>query len=111
MNNFVHDGNTLVIPAPREVQNGEGVQVGALFGIAATWAPKDQPVAIALRGVFEVKKDSIEFWPIGARLHWDDDKHLFRADPASGAYVGVAVEETKLDAPGIGRVRLNGTAI
>jgi predicted RecA/RadA family phage recombinase len=111
MNNFVHDGNTVVVPAPREVFSGDGVQVGALFGIAATWAPAGQQVALSLRGVFEVKKVTNEFWPVGARVYWDDSQHIFCADATSGAFVGVAVEETKMEAPGVGRIRLNGTGL
>jgi predicted RecA/RadA family phage recombinase len=111
VNNFVHDGNTVVVPAPREVFSGDGVQVGALFGIAATWAPVGQQVALSLRGVFEVKKVANDFWPVGARVYWDDVQHIFCSDPASAAFVGVAVEETKMEAPGVGRIRLNGTGL
>jgi predicted RecA/RadA family phage recombinase len=111
VNNFVHDGNTVVVPAPREVFSGDGVQVGALFGIAATWAPAGQQVALSLRGVFEVKKVANEYWPVGARVYWDDIQHIFCADPANAVFVGVAVEETKMEAPGVGRIRLNGTGL
>jgi predicted RecA/RadA family phage recombinase len=111
VNNFVHDGNTVVVPAPREVFSGDGVQVGALFGIAATWAPAGQKVALSLRGVFEVKKVANEYWPVGARIYWDDSQHIFCADPSNAAFVGVAVEETKMEAPGVGRIRLNGTGL
>jgi predicted RecA/RadA family phage recombinase len=111
MNNFVHDGNTVVVPAPREVFSGDGVQVGALFGIAATWAPMGQQVALSLRGVFEIKKVANEYWPVGARVYWDDTQHIFCADPANAAFVGVAVGETKMEAPGVGRIRLNGTGL
>lgn len=110
MNAYIHDGKHLVVSAPYEVHNGDGICVGSLFGIAACWSEKGQPVPIAAIGVFDVRKVSPETWSVGTPVHWDEAQRIFTCNRAAGKFVGVAVEDTKLESPGVGRLRINGVA-
>lgn len=56
MNNYLHPGNTLTLAAPYEVNGGDCVQVGAIFGVAKSWASCGEQVEIITTGVFEVRK-------------------------------------------------------
>ncbi|NMD09356.1 MAG: DUF2190 family protein, partial [Phyllobacteriaceae bacterium] len=93
-----------------EVHEGDGICVGSLFGIAACWSEKGQPVPIAAVGVFDVRKVSAENWRVGTPVHWDDAQRKFTCDMSIGKFVGVAVEDSKLESPGVGRLRINGIA-
>jgi len=110
MNAFIHDGKHLIVSAPYEVHNGDGICVGALFGIAATWAEMGQLVPMAADGVFDIRKVNTEHWGVGTRIHWDDNNRIFTCNPDAGKFVGVAVEETKFESLGVGRLRITGIA-
>jgi predicted RecA/RadA family phage recombinase len=111
LNGYLHDGKNLVIKAPYEVQKGEGLQIGTLFGIASTWAERDQLVPISLAGVFDVHKPDHERWTVGEKIFWDKQKRSFTQQPVPGAFVGVAVENSNVDQSDLGRLRILGVAV
>jgi predicted RecA/RadA family phage recombinase len=72
MKNFVHKGKTLTITAaPRTGYSGDGLQVGALFGIAAWDYTIGLPVEVDVEGVFTIPKDASAF-NVGDRVFWDN---------------------------------------
>lgn len=107
---YIHDGKNLVVPAPYEVHRGEGLRVGALFGIVSAWAECGQPVPLSAVGVFEVDKPATEVWQLGDRIYWNDESRIFTKHVTPGGFVAVAVLDTSAGSPGKGRLRINGIA-
>ncbi len=72
MKNFIQPGDTVPVAAPYAVSSGAGVQVGVLFGIAATTAASGTSVEVQTHGVFEIVKNSAEAWTVGQPIYWDN---------------------------------------
>lgn len=89
MRNFIQPGDTITIPAPAALKSGDGVMVAALFGVAATDAAQDEPVAISVKGVFELPKSNAVL-PLGAPVEWTGAAVVPLAD---GDQVGIVVED------------------
>lgn len=89
MRNYIQPGDTITVPAPAAVASGGGVQINALFGVAATDAAEDQPVAISVKGVFELPKSGAVL-PIGAPVEWTGTAV---APLDAGDQVGIVVED------------------
>ena len=53
MKNFVYSGNVITLTAPYAVASGDGLRVGAIFGVAAGDAESGAMVETALAGVFD----------------------------------------------------------
>lgn len=94
MNNFVHEGHILEVVAPYEVMSGDGLLQGSLFGIAASWAQKGDPVSISTAGVFDLKRQLEESWEIGDPIYWNDEFKTFTRDSAGAVMVGIAIATT-----------------
>lgn len=94
MNNFVYDGHILEVVAPYEVMNGDGLLCGSLFGIAASWAQKGEPVSISTTGVFDLKRQLSEDWGIGDPIYWNDWSKSFTREAVGAVMVGIAVAAT-----------------
>lgn len=110
MKNFIQTGHMITVPAPTGgVASGQGVIVGALFGIAATTATEGSDVEIATTGVYDLPKAPATVFALGDRVAWDDTAKVI-APPATGLYpVGVAVTAAGNGAVTL-RVRLDGVA-
>lgn len=68
-NNFIQDGDTIVVTAPAAVKSGQLVVVGKLAGVAVTDAANGAPVTINRRGAWTLKKTSAQAWTVGADLY------------------------------------------
>ena len=71
MRNFVQKGETITVIAPATVVSGQGVLVGALFGVAITGAASGAPVEIQVSGVINLPKAAGSIGA-GARVFWDN---------------------------------------
>jgi predicted RecA/RadA family phage recombinase len=69
MRNSIQPGDTLTIPAPADVLSGGVVIAGNLKGIAATDAASGAPVAVGVRGVFDLPKAAVAF-TLGSAVYW-----------------------------------------
>ena len=87
MKNYIQPGDTITVPAPAAIKSGAGVRINALFGVAATDAAKDEPVAISVAGVFELPKSSAVL-PLGAPVEWTGTQV---APLNRGVHVGIVV--------------------
>lgn len=110
MKTFIQNGEVIAVTAPTGgVASGDGVVVGALFGIAAFPAAEGEPVEIATRGVYVLPKEPTAVIAAGAHVAWDATEK--RIDlPGTAVYpVGIA---TKAASNGITtvHVRLDGIA-
>lgn len=109
MKNFVQPGNTLTVAAPYDVEAGDGVKVGQIFGVASGTAAETEKVEIATVGVFTLDKAGSQAWTVGALVYWDDGNRRCTTTATSNLLIGVAVAAVGSGAgETLGRVRLNG---
>ena len=112
MRNFIQSGTTVRVPAPANVNSGDGVMVGALFGVAVGDASSGDDVELTTKGVFDLPKADEQAWAVGAAVYWDAGNGVATNDDGTGSntLIGVALEEVSGDVGDtIGRVRLNGS--
>ncbi len=109
MRTYIQPGHALTLLAPSDVASGDGLLVGAIFGVASHDALAGAEVETQLTGVVDIAKAASQAWTAGARVHWDNTAKRATTVASGNTPIGVAVlavgagaEET------IGRVRLNG---
>ncbi|MGE3583041.1 MAG: DUF2190 family protein [Hyphomonadaceae bacterium] len=113
MKTFVQKGDQLSVAAPYNVAAGQGVLIGALFGIAFGDAQNGADVDIATVGVFDIAKESADVFTVGAPVFYDTATHTARShgDTDSNSVgesevcIGVAVAAAGAGASAV-RVRL-----
>lgn len=111
MKNFVQPGQTITVDAPiGGATSGDGVLIGALFGVAAYSAPAGAPLEIATGGVFSLPKPTDTPFTVGAKLYWNAAAKAVTSAPDGAAWIGVAVEAANASAPTV-KARLNPFAI
>lgn len=71
MKNFVQPGDQLTVAAPYNVNGGQGVLIGQLFGVAFSDALNGASVDIATVGVFDMAKPSQAIFTVGAPVYFD----------------------------------------
>lgn len=110
MKNYIQEGRMITVAAPAGgVASGDGVVIGALFGIASKTAAEGETVTIATTGVFDLPKLASAVIAAGDKISWDDTAKQVNV-PGPGRFpIGIAIE-----AAGNGvttaRVRLDGVA-
>jgi predicted RecA/RadA family phage recombinase len=111
MKNFIQDGNVVTVTAPSGgVKSGDGIVVGALFGICATDAAEAAEVEISVVGVFELPKASGQITE-GQIVWWDTSPGNVANVTGSGFYpIGVAVRAAGTNDATV-RVRLSGVPV
>lgn len=107
MKNYIQVGDIVTVPAPASVSSGDGVLVGALFGVAVSDAESGNPVEIMTTGVFELAKNSAEAWTVGADVYWDDTNKVVTTVDTSNTLIGKALA-VAANPSGVSMVRLNG---
>ena len=60
MQNYKQPGDYVTLVAPDAVASGEGLQVGAIFGVAASDVAEDAEGQFKTEGVFELNK--VKVW-------------------------------------------------
>ena len=94
MNNFVSDGEILLVTAPYNASSGTGVQVGSyVFGVACTDLVSGATGQIQTCGVFDLAKVSAQAWTAGDTIYWDDSAKLCTTTAASNLPIGYAVAD------------------
>lgn len=93
MNNFVQPGDVVRVTAPYNVNSGQGVKVGSLFGVATASATNAANVEIMTVGVFDLSKPNAVSTSVaaGANVHWDDTNVTTTISATSNLRLGVAV--------------------
>jgi predicted RecA/RadA family phage recombinase len=110
MKTYIQPGHAITLLAPYAVASGDGLLVGAIFGVASHDAASGAEVETQLTGVLDLAKAASQAWTAGAKVYWDNAAKRVTNVASGNTLVGVAVlavgggaEET------IGRVRLNGS--
>ena len=110
MKNYVHPGNTITLTAPYAVTSGDGLLVGAIFGVAAGHAANAETIEASLVGVFDLKKVASQAWSAGDKIYWDNTNKEASKTATGNVLIGVATEAVAGGAADvIGRVRLNAS--
>lgn len=112
MKTYVQPGNVLALIAPYAVASGDGLLVGALFGIAVATADNGEPVEACMVGVFDLKKTGSQAWSPGDKVYWDNTAREATKTATGNTLIGVAVAAVGNGAgETVGRVRLNGAVV
>lgn len=107
MKNFVQPGDVVTLTAPvGGLQSGDGVLVGALFGVAAYDASEGAEVECRLVGVFDLPKASGAI-DEGEAVYWDDSAGNVTTTATDNTLIGAAIRAADSGAATT-RVRLNG---
>ena len=93
MRNFIQPGDSLavVIPYAGGVLAGQGVLVGALFGVAATDGAQNATIEAQTQGVFDITKEPSLAITAGARVFWDNTNRRITTTATGNFQVGLAV--------------------
>lgn len=94
MKTFVQPGNSLGVSVPYAggVTAGQGVLVGAIFGIAAIDGAQNAVIEVATSGVFDITKEPALAITAGARVFWDNANRRITTTAAGNFQVGIATQ-------------------
>jgi predicted RecA/RadA family phage recombinase len=107
MKNFVQNGDVITVAAPYAVTSGQGVLVGALFGVAAYDAAIGANVEIASEGVFDITALTADTGTQGTKMYWDNTNRRLTTTATSNTLVG-ALTVAKGGSDTTARVYLDG---
>lgn len=79
MKNYVQPGNNLTVAAPYDVDSGQGVLIGQIFGIACGDAANGAEVDISTVGVFDIAKPANVVFAVGEAVYFDTSAKQARA--------------------------------
>ncbi|MGJ9420466.1 DUF2190 family protein [Massilia sp. CMS3.1] len=88
MRNKVQKGNVVTVIAPAATAGGQGVLVGALFGIAAGDATIGAAVEIDREGVFDIAAVTADVGVQGAKIYWDNGNRRVTTTVGANLLVG-----------------------
>lgn len=92
MKNFIQPGDSLTLVAPYAVTSGQGVLVGAIFGVAAYDAALNAVIECQTEGVFDITKEPALAITAGARLFWDNTNRRITTTATGNFHVGIATQ-------------------
>lgn len=94
MNNFVSDGEILLVTAPYNADAGTGVQVGGyVFGVACADLVSGATGQTQTCGVFDLAKVSAQAWTAGDTIYWDNSAKNCTTTASSNLPIGYAVAD------------------
>lgn len=108
MKNFVQTGEVITVTAPAAVVSGQGLLIGALFGVVCAAAAAGADAEMRTVGVFDLPAAAADVVAVGAKVYWDNAAKNVTTVSASNTLIGVAVTAKSASVTVI-RVRLNGT--
>lgn len=88
MKNFIQKGDTISVIAPAALASGQGVLVGALFGVATNAAAQGASVEIKRTGVFELPAVTADTGALGAKIYWDNTARKLTTTATNNTLVG-----------------------
>ena len=91
MRNYVQRGDNLalVVPYAGGVTSGQGVLVGALFGVAAVDGVQNAVIECQTKGVFDITKEPALAITAGARVFWDNTNRRITTTATGNFQVGL----------------------
>ncbi|TJZ86154.1 DUF2190 family protein [Paracoccus hibiscisoli] len=107
MKNYVQPGEHLTLTMTAAVASGDGVLIGAIFGVTQGAAAANQQVVVVRRGVYDLPKLAAQAWTVGAKVYWNDTDKVCTTVASGNTLIGAAVEAAA-NPSAIGRVLLDG---
>jgi predicted RecA/RadA family phage recombinase len=94
MRNYIQPGDSLAIAVPYAggVTAGQGVLVGALFGVAASDGAQNAIIEAQTMGVFDIAKEPALAITAGARVFWDNANRRLTTTATGNFCVGIATQ-------------------
>ena len=94
MRNYVQPGDSLAVAVPYAggVTAGQGVLVGALFGVAAVDGAQNATIEVQTKGVFDLAKEPALAVAAGARVFWDNTNRRVTTTATGNFQVGLATQ-------------------
>ena len=109
MRNYVQPGESITVTATAAASSGDGVVMGALFGIASGDAAIGEKLVLTTQGVFTMPKVSTDAVTVGAVIYFDDSAKLVTTDDDTGSNPRIGIAVTAAANPsGSVNVRLDG---
>ena len=90
MKNFIQPGNVVSLVAPYNLTSGQGVLVGAIFGVAANDALQGTPVEAVRNGVFTLGAVTADTLATGDKVYWDNTARRLTKTATNNVLVGAA---------------------
>ena len=92
MRNYLQPGDSLALAVPYAggVTSGQGVLVGAIFGVAAVDGVQNAVIECQTKGVFDIAKEPALAITAGARLFWDNTNRRLTTTVTGNFQVGIA---------------------
>jgi predicted RecA/RadA family phage recombinase len=106
MRNWIQPGDIVTVVAPVAVNSGEGLLVGALFGVAVSTAAISTNVELSTTGVVDLPKAAVAVTQ-GAKLYWDNTAKNVTTTVGTNILIGCAIVAAVIGDATV-RVRLNG---
>lgn len=108
MQNYLGSGDVLRLSsAPAPLNSGQGLLVGAMFGIVLASVAEGQPYVLWLRGIYQLPKNAAEVWSCGVVIYWDNINLVATIMADTNTKIGVA-SAAAANPSNFGNVRLNG---
>lgn len=109
MRNFVARGDVIPFIAAAALTGGQGLLLGAAFGVVADTVANGDPAELNLGGVYDLPKAASQAWTVGALVYWDDTNKVCTTSASGNTKIGFAYAAVGNGAgETTGRVRLNG---
>jgi predicted RecA/RadA family phage recombinase len=110
--NYLHEGWTIVVPAPTGgVHSGDPILVGGFFGVANYDAEQTLPVEITLGGVWQLPKAAIVTFAVGAAVYFDATAGNVTSVSTRGNKLIGAATQCAGASDAVAIVRLNGVSV
>ena len=107
MKNYVQSETNITVTAEAAATSGDGVLIGALFGVAQGTAAIGEDLVLVTSGVFDLPKLAAQAWAVGAKVYWDDGNSRCTTVASGNVLIGCAVA-VAADPSDEGRVRVSG---
>ena len=108
MKNYVQEGDYIEVVLPYARTSGQGVLLGALFGVCVVDGASGASINIHTEGVYDLEAatgagtDAV----VGAKAYWDNSAKKITPVSSNNSYIG-AFMAAKATADAVARVRLN----
>lgn len=106
--NYIQPGDTVDLPAPADVEAGDGALIGSLYGVAQRNLASGEIGPFKTTGVYSLPKTSAQAWLAGAKVYWDNTAKNCTTTATDNTLIGAAVAAAA-NPSATGYVRLNGT--
>ena len=109
MQNFLQKGRVLELVMPYDRTAGQGVKVGAIFGVLKSDALNTTTGEVLTEGVFALTKKDSQAWSQGDRIYWDDSNKWCSNTNTDGQFIGIARDAVASGSGHtVGNVKLEG---